>query len=101
MHAMNSRMEKTFPVLASFFWLTFMSGAVAQDGGTWQTLAPMPTALQDLATAALNGKIYATGGYASSGTQKNIVEFYDPATNTWTSAHPIPRALHHNCAAVA
>jgi N-acetylneuraminic acid mutarotase len=94
-------MKKTSRMLTLFFWLILLSGAAAQTGGTWQTLAPMPTARQELATAALNGKIYAIGGYNSSGMPTNIVEVYDPATNTWTSAHPIPRALHHNCAAVA
>jgi N-acetylneuraminic acid mutarotase len=93
--------EKTSCILTLFFWLTFVSGAAAQDGGIWQTLAPMPTARQELATAVLNGKIYAIGGYDSSGTPTDIVEVYDPSTNTWASAHPIPRALHHNSAAVA
>jgi N-acetylneuraminic acid mutarotase len=98
---MNTPMKKTFPILTLFFWLTFLSRAAAQAGGSWLTLAPMPTARQELATAALNGKIYAIGGYDSSGTPTNIVEVYDPTTNTWSSAHPIPRALHHNSAAVA
>jgi N-acetylneuraminic acid mutarotase len=101
MHTLNPRMKNTSPILTLFFWLTFVSGVAAQDGGSWQTLAPMPTARQELATAVLNGKIYAIGGYDSSGTKTNIVEVYDPTTNTWTSAHPIPVALHHNCAAVA
>jgi N-acetylneuraminic acid mutarotase len=101
MHTLNTRMKKTSPSLALFFLLTFVSSAAAQVGGIWQTLAPMPTARQELATAVLNGKIYAIGGYDSSGTPTNIVEVYDPTTNTWTSAHPIPRALHHNSAAVA
>ena len=94
-------MKKTSPILTLLSWLTFVTGAAAQDGGSWQTLAPMPTARQELASAVLNGKIYAIGGYDSSGTPTNIVEVYDPATNTWSSAHPIPRALHHNSAAVA
>jgi len=94
-------MKKTSPILTLSFWLTFVSAAAAQDGGSWQTLAPMPTARQELATAALNGKIYVIGGYDSSGTPTNIVDVYDPATNTWSSAHSIPVALHHNCAAVA
>jgi N-acetylneuraminic acid mutarotase len=94
-------MKNTSFILTLFFCLTLVSGAAAQVGGTWQTLAPMPTARQELATAALNGKIYAIGGYDSSGAPTNIVEVYDPATDTWSSAHPIPRALHHNSAAVA
>jgi len=94
-------MKNTSFILTLFSCLTFVSGAAAQVGGTWQTLAPMPTARQELATAALNGKIYAIGGYDSSGAPTNIVEVYDPATDTWSSAHPIPRALHHNSAAAA
>ncbi|MDQ3314432.1 MAG: hypothetical protein M3505_07355 [Verrucomicrobiota bacterium] len=35
--------------------------AQAQTGGTWQLLAPMPTARQEFATAVLNGKIYVAG----------------------------------------
>ena len=101
LHSLNHRMKNTSFILSVFFCVTFAGGAAAQVGGTWQTLAPMPTARQELATAALNGKIYAIGGYDSSGTPTNIVEVYDPTTNTWTSANPIPRALHHNSAAVA
>jgi N-acetylneuraminic acid mutarotase len=94
-------MKKTFLILTLFFSLTFVRGAAAQVGGSWQTLAPMLTARQELATAALNGKIYAIGGYNSAGMPTSIVEVYDPATDTWSSAHPIPIALHHNSAAVA
>jgi N-acetylneuraminic acid mutarotase len=101
LHTLNPLMKNTSFILTLFFCVTFAGGAAAQVGGTWQTLAPMPTARQELATAALNGKIYAMGGYDNSGTPTNIVEVYDPATDTWTSAHPIPRALHHNSAAVA
>jgi len=101
MHTLNPRMKNISPILTLFFWLTFVSGVAAQVGGIWQTLAPMPTARQELATAVLDGKIYAIGGYDSSGTPTNIVEVYDPTTNTWASAHPIPVALHHNSAAVA
>ena len=46
--------------------------AVASDGqtggGTWQTLAPMPAARQELASAVLNGKIYVIAGYDEDGT---------------------------------
>ena len=70
-------------------------------GGTWQDLAPMPTARQELATAVLNGKIYVIGGYDKEGNSTDTVEVYNPSTNTWASAHPIPTALNHNSAAVA
>jgi N-acetylneuraminic acid mutarotase len=61
----------------------------------------MPTARQELATAALNGKVYVIGGYDSNTISTDIVEVYDPVTNTWATAHPIPFGLNHNSAAVA
>jgi N-acetylneuraminic acid mutarotase len=47
----------------------------------------MPTARFGLAAVAVNGKIYAIGGrnYGTN-TVFNLVEVYDPSTNTWTSA---------------
>lgn len=70
-------------------------------GGEWQTLAPMPSERQELATAVLNGKIYVIGGLNAERLSTDAVEVYNPATDTWTSAHPIPLPLNHNSAAVA
>jgi N-acetylneuraminic acid mutarotase len=61
----------------------------------------MPSARQELATAALNGKIYAIGGFNGSGQSTNLVEVYNPNTDTWASASPIPAANNHGSAAVA
>jgi N-acetylneuraminic acid mutarotase len=94
-------MQTISPIFRLFFWLTFVSAAAAQTGGSWQSLAPMPTGRQELATAALNGKIYVIGGYDGVPRSTNIVEVYDPGTNTWASAHPIPMFNNHNSAAVA
>ena len=35
-------MKKRSRILTLFFWLTFVSGAAAQVGGIWQTLALCP-----------------------------------------------------------
>jgi Kelch motif len=85
-------------VLASF---ALVVSAHAQSGGLWQSLAPMPTKRQELATAVLNGRIYVIGGYDIDGNSTATVEVYDPHANTWASAHPIPLAVNHNSAAVA
>jgi len=61
-------------------------------------LAPMPTARSDLAAAAVNGKIYAIGGF---GGLLNTVEVYDPATNRWTAAANLPTARYSLAAADA
>jgi N-acetylneuraminic acid mutarotase len=68
--------------------------------GSWQDLAPMPSARQELATAVLNGKIYVIAGYDSDGNSTDTVDVYNPATDSWTSAHPIPGLNNHNSAAV-
>ena len=95
-------MKGRFIPVALWFFLCLAvpgEGQVASD--SWLTLAPMPSFRQELATAALNGKIYVIGGYNENTVSTDTVEIYDPATNKWTSAHPIPFALNHNSAAVA
>jgi len=62
---------------------------------SWQTLPPMPTARDHLVGVALNGKFYAIGG--RNGSQAicspvAIVEVYDPATNSWSTAAPMSTA---------
>ncbi len=69
--------------------------------GLWFALAPMPSARQEISSAVLDGKIYVIGGFNSSGASTNTVEVYDPVTNTWSRAAPLPIVTNHNAAAVA
>ena len=94
-------MRRRFVLIA--FWSLLCAGSTSEGQiapGTWLTLAPMPSARQELATAALNDKIYVIGGFENS-VSSDRVDFYDPATNTWASAQPIPVPNDHNSAAVA
>ncbi len=59
---------------------------------TWSTRASMSVARNDLFVVASGGKLYAIGGYSSSGGAQNAVEEYNPATNTWTTKAPMPTA---------
>ena len=81
--------------------LLSVSSYAQTGGGEWQTLAPMPSARQEISTAVLNGKIYVIAGFTSDGTSTDTVESYNPATNSWASAQPIPIQNNHNSAAVA
>src|SRR5207302_289069 len=61
-------------------------------------LAPMPNPRNHMGGAALNGKIYAIGGQhkgQQSTAPQDEVDVYDPATNTWTQAAPMPRPIGH------
>jgi N-acetylneuraminic acid mutarotase len=69
--------------------------------GTWTTLAPMPTARQEVAVVALDNRVYVIGGFGPGGEPVATVEVYDPAANRWEARAPLPVALHHPAAAVA
>lgn len=76
----------------------------------WQAIAPIPTARLFPASATVNGKLYVIGGgltfsigggYCATSdpnglsgqgpiTPTNVVEVYDPSTDTWSSAAPSP-----------
>jgi N-acetylneuraminic acid mutarotase len=64
---------------------------------TWTTGAPIPTARYVPASAVVNNILYVIGGCnsacASGGGALNVVEAYDPATNTWSEKSPIPTAI--------
>ncbi|MBI4635329.1 MAG: galactose oxidase [Candidatus Rokubacteria bacterium] len=67
--------------------------------GTWTVLAPMPTARQEVAAAALDGRVFVVGGLGPGGAPSAIVEAFDPATNRWETRAPLPAATHHAAAA--
>jgi N-acetylneuraminic acid mutarotase len=55
---------------------------------TWTAKADMPSARLGLATAVVNGKIYAIGGSGAMA----VVEQYNPGANTWTEKADMPTA---------
>ncbi len=76
---------------------------------TWRSRAALPTPRNHHAAAAVNGKIYVIGGrigaaFITSASNTDIVEAYDPATDTWSKPlerMPTPRsasgyAVWHN-----
>ncbi|MEX2537231.1 MAG: kelch repeat-containing protein [Actinomycetota bacterium] len=55
----------------------------------------MPTPRTEVAVAALDGKIFAAGGFISGGAATDVVEVYDPQSDRWTESVPLPAARHH------
>jgi N-acetylneuraminic acid mutarotase len=77
-------------------WLAVLGGK-----GIWSTLTPMPSQRQELSAAVLNGEIYVIAGFDTNGNSTDVVEVYNPQTDTWRSAASLPIATNHNEAAVA
>ncbi len=67
---------------------------------TWTRLPHLPTRRHHLSAVAIDGKIYVAGGtlivgqgeYGDDGGTTNILEIFDPATNTWSQGQPMPVA---------
>jgi len=67
---------------------------------TTGAIASMRTARYGLAAAAINGKIYAIGGFDGRN-YLNTVEVYDPGSNSWSTAASMPTARSSLAAADA
>jgi N-acetylneuraminic acid mutarotase len=65
---------------------------------SWTIGASMPSARTEVAGAVLDGKIYVIGGFEEGGKATNIVEVYDPQTDTWDRTSPLPIPLEHTAA---
>jgi N-acetylneuraminic acid mutarotase len=64
----------------------------------WKMSAPLPKAIGEIVAATVNGKIHVLSGLDNrpgvvTPTGYNWV--YDPATNAWTDAKPMPVPAHH------
>ena len=59
----------------------------------WETLPDLQVAREGLASAELNGKIYAIGGVG-----RDSVEIFDPVTNQWSYGISLPKEIHRACA---
>ncbi|RXE58134.1 Kelch repeat-containing protein [Acetivibrio mesophilus] len=57
---------------------------------SWSTVASLPVPMTYHGLVAVNGKIYAIGGYNSTGMLDSVYE-YDPLTNTWATKGPMPQ----------
>jgi len=101
LNQLTVRQVLSAPIFGVLLWILSASTGRTQEGGTWETRAPMPVRRQELATGTLNGKVYVLGGYDENRRSTATVEVYNPATDSWAFAHPLPFAVNHNAAAVA
>ena len=71
------------------------------DPTAWDTAPPLPNPRNHTAGVALGGKVYAIGGQhlgdEENGNQRSV-HVFDPATQTWAEAAPLPTPLSHTSA---
>jgi uncharacterized protein (TIGR03437 family) len=67
----------------------------------WGRRANLLAANSEMGVAELNGKIYVLGGYPASRVTVTTVQVYDPATDAWSLAAPLPTPVNHPMPAVA
>lgn len=68
--------------------------------GSWTTKAPLPTARQEVAVAALGDRIFVIGGFGPGAEATATVEAYDVAADRWHTHASLPYLTHHAAAAV-
>jgi len=61
-------------------------------GNIWNTKSPMPTGRHSLAAVAVDGKIYAIGGYQAGRNYFRTVEEYNPIMDRWREVAQMPTA---------
>jgi Kelch motif len=62
--------------------------------GRWSDRAPLPRGLNHVGVAALDGKIYAFGGFTGQNRDPVVdANVYDPAADAWTALPPLPNPL--------
>ena len=69
------------------------TGLIAQTSNdvAWRTKATMPTKRHDAMSGVVDGKIYVMGGRNNSGSL-DVVEVYDPVTDSWSTKAAMPTA---------
>jgi hypothetical protein len=57
---------------------------------TWDTLAPLPTAVNTGLMVYAEGRLYVLGGYITASEATDMVQIYAIAQGTWSTAAPLP-----------
>ena len=69
--------------------------------GAWSTRPSIPSGpRQETAVVELDGLVYVLGGFTLAGIT-DLVEAYDPATDTWSETAPLPEELERGGAIAA
>ena len=88
-------------LLAAGSWLAamFLGNPLVRETRGWTLGSSLPTARGETATAVAGGRLYVIGGLSGiTGAPTAEVSTWDPASDTWTAAPPLPEARDHAAA---
>ena len=71
------------------------------SGNGYSSVTPMPTPRLYTESTVLNGKIYVSGGRVDFDTPTDIVEVFDPITESWSTTEPMPDSFYGGHSSVA
>lgn len=67
------------------------ASSMVYDGSRWESIAPLPRAVQSVCLRAVNDQLYCFGGYDHRlATKYNDVWWYEPGSDTWWPRTPMP-----------
>ena len=61
----------------------------------WRVGPDAPVARLEMATAALDGRIWVAGGFEADGSATDALSIFDPSSGEWTEGPRLPAAVHH------
>ncbi|HEX3151880.1 MAG TPA: tyrosinase family protein [Gemmataceae bacterium] len=98
---MSIALQRRIAILAVIAGLAFAASGQAQmQPSPWKKGAPFPEPDEELYGVAVNGKLYAIGGWGE-GKARGANYEYDPAADKWTKKKSMPRPAHHAALASA
>jgi N-acetylneuraminic acid mutarotase len=77
-----------------------VTALVPEDFGCWASAEPLPEAILDAGSAALDGKLWVVAGKTSEGHVSSVYA-YDPRAGTWSVGPALPGPAVENPAVVA
>lgn len=75
-----------------------MTPVLRLQGSAWTTAAPLGVPRQEVAVAAVTGRVLVVGGILDDTTTTDAVELWTPGTDSWSTRAPLPLPLHHTTA---
>src|SRR5215510_562255 len=87
-------LSSSLRVIAACAVMAAVANAANAQGGSWSNKAPMAAALNEVALAAVGGKIHVIGG-SVLGVAGPYHQEYDIAKDTWRPRALLPRGLDH------